>query len=387
MELRRLQLEHYRNYAALDLAIGPGMHLFAGANAQGKTNLLEAVYLAATGRSPRTSQESELIAWDGEVARVTAEVASESRGTFTIEVALGRKNAQQGSEGRRGATAEKRIKVNDTPRNIADLPGLAPVVLFLVDDLEIVRGEPARRREFLDADLSAMSRTYLWAARQYTRVLEQRNRLLKDVRDGAAPLADVMPWTHQLAAFGGRVLEVRVRFLRELNELTAPVYRALTDSAQGLSVGYRRDWGDPASTASTREEFTQLLTEAAEMAVEEEMRRGASLVGPHRDDLQLLIGDKDVRYYGSQGEQRTAALALRVAECSLLQRLVSEPPILLLDDIFSELDRTRRTALLDHLTPMPQVILTTTDIDAVGLPPQADVHVYHVDAGVVTPQR
>ncbi len=383
MQLRRLQLEHFRNYPRQELALGAGLHVVAGANAQGKTNLLEAIYLAATGHSPRTGQESELIGWDAEVARVVADFESDRRGAFAVEVSLGRKAASSDHETRRGGAAEKRIKVNGAGRAPADLAGLAPVVLFLVDDLEIIRGEPARRRAFLDTDLSAMSRTYLWALRQYTRVLDQRNRLLKDLRDGLAHAADLPPWDAQLASFGGRLLEVRLRFVADLNAQTGPVYRGLSASAQALTLAYRRDWGDPEADATGRDALAALLLAAIDGSVEEEIRRGSTLVGPHRDDVQLLVGGKDVRHYGSQGEQRTAAVALRVAECELLRRLVDEWPVLLLDDIFSELDRSRRSALLHYLTPITQVLLTTTDIDALGLPPELPVCTYHIEAGQV----
>jgi len=383
VELHALLLDGFRNYAHLELSPGAGMHIFAGANAQGKTNLLEAVYLAATGRSPRTSQESEMIAWDGEIARVTAGFDSARRGAFTIEVSLGRKTPATGSEARRGGTAEKRIKVNGAARSVADLAGMAPVVLFLADDLEVIRSEPARRRAFLDTDLSAMSRTYQWAWRQYGRVLDQRNRLLKDIREGQAPASGLPPWDAQLAAFGGRLLEVRLRFVADLNAQTMPIYRGLTASGQEMTIAYCREWGDPETEAAGRDELAALLADAIEESAEEDIRRGTTLVGPHRDDLQIQVGGKDIRTFGSQGEQRTAAVALRVAECGLLRQLVDEWPVLLLDDIFSELDSTRRAALLGYLTPLTQVILTTTDVDAVGLPSGADARVYRVREGMV----
>lgn len=377
-----MTLEGFRNYSALELELGAGMHVFGGANAQGKTNLLEAVYLTATGHSPRTSQEGEMIGWEAEVARVTGEFVSERRGPLTVEVSLGRKGAAE--EGKRGGTAQKRLKVNGGTRSVADLAGLVPVVLFLVEDLEIVRGEPARRRDFLDNDLAAMSRTYAWALRQYTRVVEQRNRLLKDIRDGVADAGDLWAWNDQLALYGGRLMEVRLRFLADLNPVSVPVYQGLTASAQGMTLVYRREWGDPAAEPVTRDDFTRLILDALDGAAQEEMRRGSSLVGPHRDDIQFLVDGKDARQFGSQGEQRTAALALRVAEFMLLTRLLHEPPVLLLDDILSELDRTRRAALLDHLAAVAQVIVTTTDVDAAGLPARPDVTLYHVAAGMVT---
>lgn len=355
------------------------MHIFAGANAQGKTNLLEAVYCAATGHSPRTSQESDLIQWDTEIGRIHGEFISALRGPFTMEIALARKPAN--AEGRRSAGVQKRIKVNGAPRQVADLAGMVPIVLFLVDDLEIIRGEPARRRAFLDTDLAAMSRTYAWALRQYTRVLDQRNRLLKDIRDGASEATELLPWNAQLAGFGGRLLEVRTRFVEDLNAVSIPVYQGLTASPQGMTLTYRREWGTLETHPTTRDAYAAMLAQALEKIMPEEIRRGSSLAGPHRDDLLIQVDGKDIRQYGSQGEQRTAALALRVAEFTLLNKLFGEPPVLLLDDILSELDRTRRAALLDHLAPIAQVIVTTTDVDAVGLPAHAHVQQYHVSLG------
>jgi len=359
------------------------MHVFAGANAQGKTNLLEAVYLAATGRSPRTNQESELIHWEREIARVTADVVSERRGAFTIEVSLGRKVPALEPEKRRGGTVEKRFKVNGTPRAVSDLAGLAPVVLFLVDDLEIIRGEPARRREFLDTDLSALSRTYQWALRQYGRVVDQRNKLLKDIREGMGDPFALGPWNEQLATFGGRVLEVRARFVADLNRETAPVYQGLSASTQEMTLAYQREWSEEPVGEGTRDDYARSITAAVREMEGEEIRRGSSLVGPHRDDISVLVDGKDVRRFGSQGEQRTAALALRVAECRLTRQLVGEPPLLLLDDVLSELDHSRRAALLDHLAPMGQVLLTTTDVDAFGLPAHTAVRISQVAHGVV----
>ncbi len=381
MEIRRLRLEHFRNYSALDLTLGSGMHIFSGANAQGKTNLLEAVYAAATGRSARTNQDGEMIAWKADIARVVADFESVHRGALLIELSLGRKGGV--AERPHGGTAQKRLKVNGAVRSLADLAGVVPVVLFLVDDLEIIRGEPARRRAFLDSDLSAMSRTYAWAWRRYSRVLEQRNRLLKEMRDGVVDVESLQPWNAQLAAFGGRLLEVRTRFLTDLSSETGPVYAALTNSPQQLTLRYRRGWGDPEAAPATRDEFAAMLADALDKAWPEEIRRGGSLVGPHRDDLLILVDGRDIRQYGSQGEQRTAALALRVAEFSLLHRLLGEAPVLLLDNILSELDRTRRGALLAHLAPLAQVIVTTTDVDALGLPTRADVHLYSVTDGMV----
>ncbi len=177
----------------------------------GENHLLEAVYAVATGHSARTNQEGELIAWEADIARVIADFASTRRGALTIELSLGRKG--DAAKGRAAGRRTSALKSTGRRATSAELAGVVPVVLFLVDDLEIIRGEPARRRAFLDRDLSAMSRTYAWTLRQYSRVVEQRNRLLKDIRDGMGDADSLPPWTAQLAAFGGRLLEVRTRFL------------------------------------------------------------------------------------------------------------------------------------------------------------------------------
>ena len=385
VELRRLQLEHFRSYQTLDLPVGPGMHVISGANAQGKTNLLESIYFCATGHSPRTNQESELIEWDAEIARVIGTFESPLRGNFTVEISLGRKAMTE--DGKRSTGVLKRYKVNETPRRLPDLVGLVPVVLFLVDDLEIVRGEPARRRAFLDTDLAAMSRTYAWALRQYNRVIDQRNRLLKDIRENIGQGSDLLPWNEQLASLGGRVLEVRTRFIRDLNGVSEAIYRGLTSSMQGMTLTYKREGGEDNDAPLSREEYAAQLALSMQALESEEIRRGSSLVGPHRDEICFLIDGKDVRQFGSQGEQRTAALALRVAEFSILHQLIGEPPVLLLDDILSELDRTRRAALLNHLAPIAQVIITTTDVDAVTLPPHAQVQVYQVEHSEIELKR
>ena len=359
------------------------MHIFAGANAQGKTNFLEAVYLLASGRSSRTNQENELIAWTADNARAHGDFASAIRGHFAMQVTLGRRVS---ADGERTGGVQKRLKVNDVTRSMADIAGLVPVVLFLVEDLEIIRGEPVRRRSFLDLDLSTMSRTYGWALRQYTRILEQRNRLLKDIREGQAGAEDLYPWNEQLISFGSRIMEMRLRFIEQLNQVSLSTYQGLTNSSQGLTIEYRREWGDRTVCASNRQQFSEVLAEAIADSQTEEIRRGSSLVGPHRDDLHFYIDEKDLRHYGSQGEQRTAALALRVSEFNLQSQLVGESPVLLLDDILSELDKTRRAALLDHLAPVAQVIVTTTDVDAVGLPEHAMVRQYRVENGSITAQ-
>jgi DNA replication and repair protein RecF len=383
VEIRKLTLENIRNYSELTIELSTGAHLFAGANAQGKTNLLEAVYLCATGRSARASfwQDAELITWGQDTARVMAEFYSERRGEFTVEIDLARKQETDKSMPAGGAV--KKLKINDVERMPKDLSGLTPLVLFMVEDLEIVRGEPQNRRNFMDVDLGVMSKSYTAAAQQYKTNLDQRNRLLKELRDRDGNTDDLWAWSQGVATAGARILDIRLRFIRNISTLTRDIYQRLTNSTQEMVVEYVPGWTEADLNECNREDLHAILLLALEESVPEELRRGLTAAGPHRDDLRILVEGKDVRRYGSQGEGRTAALALRIAEFQLLTKMFEETPILMLDDILSELDGTRRAALLSAVASGGQTLLTTTDTDAYGLGDTDNVYKYEVINGSI----
>ena len=349
MYVSDLRLHDFRNYAALQQPFRRGLNLLIGDNAQGKTNLLEAICVAATGSSPRTSSDGQLIRWGQAGAAVRMRVERRSQDPAELEVQIRR------GEGRK-------IKINGVARqHPSELVGAAGVVVFMVSDLEIVKGEPAARRKFLDRELSGLSRSYHWHLGRYRRALEQRNEALRQVRQERAGAAALEAWDEQLARYGGQLIDKRRRFVEALNSL-APAHHAMQAGRdRRLVVQYQPALGEGTPPPEDAAQAEAAIKQSLGTWREEEIRRGVTLVGPHRDDLGLQVADIDLRLYGSQGEQRTAAIALRLAVRDLIERTIGEPPILLLDDVLSELDEHRRRGLVDAVSGSDQVILTGTD--------------------------
>lgn len=365
MLLRHLTLQQFRNYTSFQREFGPSLNVLVGANAQGKTTLLEAVYLLATSKSMRGSKDTEMIRWDAPASVVSGQVLREKANDVDLEVALSQ-------------TEKKSLVVNTIRVNRAmDFVGQLKAVAFSLSDLEVVRGEPSRRRRFLDLEISQLSPSYCHALSCYRKVVEQRNRLLKLTRDRAlrATLEDNLgAWTEQLISYGSRLVLRRHQFLQQLSEYALPIHGLLTEQTERLTIAYRPCFKVPETlgTMAAREaeglEPTQEAFRAALGEVrEEEFRRQVCLVGPHRDDVLFLVNGRDVRVYGSQGQQRTVALATKLAEVELMRELAGEPPVCLLDDVFSELDASRRAHIFDVTLGNCQTFLSTTDRDL--LPP------------------
>lgn len=352
MQIRTLTLKNFRNYEAARIHLGPGPNIWYGDNAQGKTNALEAVALACTGRSPRAGSEAECIRWGEAVAHVGLLLDSEQRGALELEVALARAGSRQ-------------IKVNGVVRpKASDLIGLAPLVLFTVEDLEVVRGEPGERRRFLNTELGLVSKSYYWTLLQYNRVVEQRNRLLREAREGRGTLEALGIWDEQLCSLGGKLVNKRARFLNRLGEAAGPAYANLCGTGLVLGLEYRpclaggQEIGGEAPTAA---EAARRIREELEQRFAEERGRAVTLAGPHRDDFAVLVSGHELRVYGSQGEQRSAAVALRLGLVAMLTEDAGERPLLLLDDVFSELDANRRRGLFEVLQGQ-QAVITCTDL-------------------------
>jgi DNA replication and repair protein RecF len=361
MKLERLQLRDFRNYRELELLLGDPWVLVIGANAQGKSNLLEAIALACAGRSPRAAADVEMIRWGQEQARVAARVATAARGTLEMEAIL-------------ASQARRQVKINGSPRRAADLVGLVGLVLFAVDDLEVVKRDPFSRRRFLDTELGALSKSYYWNLTRYRRVVDQRNRLLKDIRDRARARGELETWDQQLTHTGAVVVEKRAAFLRALSAPAAAAHRRLAGSDAALELRYLPAlgedgaWARIATTAETpelRRHIAERLARALAQGRAEEIERGMTLCGPQRDDFEIIAGGVDLHRFGSQGEQRTAAIALRLGLVRVVAEGVGEPPLLLLDDVLSELDAERRAGLFEALGGAGQTIVTTTDVDSI----------------------
>ncbi len=343
--LRALRLVNFRNYADGTVLLGPGLNVIVGDNAQGKTNLLEAVSFAVTGSSPRTPKENEVVRWSADFARTEARIALNGSADER-KVAIGYAPGQK-----------KRITVDGAPEpsltNYAAGAAGARVVTFFPDDIRVVKGAPSDRREFLDALLSSLRPAYARAAGEYAKAVQQRNQLLRRIRDGFSSERTLATWDRKVVDLGRTVLEGREAAVPVLDEHFKSSLRALYGSEKA-AIRY--------SYTSTLEDYSEALREAHSADIE----RGTTSVGPHRDDFEVSLGGVDLTTFGSQGQQRLATLALKFAARDFVRGVVGEDPILLFDDVMSELDERRREFLAGYFLESTQALITTTNLDYFG---------------------
>jgi DNA replication and repair protein RecF len=344
VDVARIGLRDFRNYKRAEAELGDGLTVVSGPNGAGKTNLLEAVYFGCTGRSPRTSNERELLRRGARVARVSLEMAG-ADGGHLLEVGFEPGEA-------------KRIRLDGRSLESLAAEEQRPLVsVFMPERLELVKGAPAARRAHLDRFVAALWPARVETRQAYSRALAQRNALLVRVRAGAAP-ASLDAWDAELARHGAALMADRSEAVRELAQPFAELADRLGLPAQA-ELRYR-----PRSSGSGDEGAAVLERELAERR-EADLERGFTTHGPHRDEVQLLLDGVSLRSYGSQGQQRMALLALLFAEREVLSRLRSRPPVMLLDDVMSELDRERRELLAELLRSGGQAVITTTDAEHV----------------------
>jgi DNA replication and repair protein RecF len=353
--LRGIAIRDLRGYAALDAVFEPGPQLVWGPNAAGKTSLLEAIVLLAWGRSHRTTTEGELVRWGAELARVEARVGrpdAPPEARDTVEIAL----VRTGSGG-----ARKRIRVNGVARRAASLAGVLRTVMFAPEEMLLVAGSPSLRREALDRLASQRSPAYARDLSTYGRALQQRNGLLRLIREEQATRAELRFWDGQLLDSGTAVREERQRLLTALAGPLAAAHAEIApeEAASGtLAVSYATN-APQHPGESVRDALARRLAETAD----KEAWNGTTLVGPHRDDLVFEMGGRPLASFASRGQQRTAILAFKLAEVDLLTALDGNPPLLLLDDVFSELDPERRAHLVRRIAALPQAFVTTTTLE------------------------
>lgn len=362
MILERLELSRFRNYEALALEVQPGLNLLVGENAQGKTSLLEAVYLLGTSRSFRAAQDAELVSWGGDSSRVHARLRRDDGVPRELDIRWSRAD--------RGRLSREVLRNRLPVRRLSDFLGEVPLALFVPGDLALVQGGPEGRRRYLDLLLCKLYPAYLGALARMQQVLRQRNELLR--RKPPPSPSDMEPWDRQLAATAVVVSARREAAATELGREADAFFRHLSDAPAELSMAYR------ASGPASEDEFLAELGARRR----EELARGTSLLGPHRDDLDLRLDGRSLRRFGSQGQQRSAALALRLAEGRFLGAVSGEGALVLLDDCFSELDPGRRGRLLELLREWRQVFVTTTCLPET---PPAGSSILEVVAGRVRP--
>lgn len=384
MRLSHLSLTNFRNYSRLELDLPDRLTVLQGANAQGKTNLLEAIHLLATGRSPRATAERELINWLAldeplPYARLEAEIG-EGREAQRLELVLELAPSANGSN---GPTIRKQVRVNGVAKRALELVGRLRMVLFLPEDIGLVAGAPGERRRYLDIALCQVAPTYCRALGEYNRAMAQRNALLKRLRDEGGDPGQLNFWDERMAEQGSVLFHQRSQAVRDLDRIAAGLHHDLTSGAERLRLVYLpaldpepvaggtpraangkarllRD-GAPAYHAHSRDELREQFVTQLRRGRAREIAAGTSLLGPHRDDVAFSVDGRDLRAYGSRGQQRTGALALKLAEVQMMQEAVGDSPLLLLDDVMSELDAQRRHMLLEALAGGTQAIVTTTD--------------------------
>lgn len=337
MQIETLELNNFRNYDSLHLNLDSGTNILYGDNAQGKTNILESIYLCATTKSHRGSKDREIIHFDRDESHIRMHVRKHDM-SYRIDMHL-KKNKSKG------------IAINGIPiKKASELFGIINIVFFSPEDLNIIKNGPSERRRFVDSELCQLDKLYLTDLMNYNRILNQRNKLLKDI-SFRPDLEDTMDvWDEQLMDYGLRIIASRKKFVGELNDIIIDIHKNLTGEKELLNLIYEPNIQEDAFSFELKKNR------------EKDLKFRQTSIGPHRDDLCVKINDIDIRKYGSQGQQRTAALSLKLSEIYLVKKIIKDTPILLLDDVLSELDSSRQNYLLKNIYNI-QTLITCTGLD------------------------
>ena len=364
--LSRLRLTNFRNLTQLDLALSPGVAVYYGPNAQGKTTLLEAVYLLCIARSFRAENEREVVNFEaakgGEEALVDGTIERAGQRLRVIVVYQPIQRLSQLDDTGLAYNVRKEIRVNRIRRTAGELIGEVNAVLFSAADIDLVTGPPAGRRRFLDILLSQADRLYLKGLQRYHRVVLQRNQLLRSLREGRSERDELAFWDDELVREGAWITWRRSEAMGELTPACGRHHEELSGPDEELTIKYRPSVPVAGSVTEIEDNFREALA----AAYHRERSRPVTAVGPHRDDFNLMIGGVDMGAFASRGQARTLALTLRLAEAEFLASVRGEGPVVLLDDALSEMDSSRRHRLLEKATRYEQVLITTTDLEQVN---------------------
>ena len=361
MYITEVSLQNFRNLAQLKIEPSEGINVIYGSNAQGKTNFLESLYFCAMGRSLRGKSDQQLIRFEEEESHIRMLVQRKQR-YDRIDVHL-KKDEKKG------------VAVNGLPvRKLGDLFGTLYAVIFSPEDLSLVKDGPGERRRFLDMELCQLSKVYYYDLQQHYRILKQRNNLLKEIQKKPQLQETLFVWDDQLAKYGERIIAARKRFLIRLDEIAAEKLSQLTGGRDHLQTIYKPNCEEG------------MLAEKLRKNIDRDIYFGSTQSGPHKDDILFSIDGREVKVYGSQGQQRTTALAARLAEIDLIREETGEEPVLLLDDVFSELDENRQKFLLQSIEGLQAFVTCTGIEDSVKKYISKD-NLFYVENGVITPQK
>jgi len=369
MNIEELKLINFRNYPQVELEFSENINIFLGENAQGKTNLLESIYVLALTKSHRTNQEKELVNFQAKEALLSAQIAKRT-GKFVIELRFTAKGRQ--------------TKVNHIQqKKLSEYIGSMNVILFAPEDLEIVKGSPSIRRKFLDMELSQINPIYLYDLMEYQKLLKQRNLYFKQLLEKKKKIDEIYldVLEEQLAQFGTKVILARKKFIEQLSVWAKSVHSTISGGKEVLTLSYL----DTIKMTEDKSLVENYLAQLKENRLKDSRRLSTS-IGPHREDLLFFVNDLDVSRFGSQGQQRTSALSIKLAEIDLMKEFTGEYPILLLDDVMSELDNDRQIFLLQAILGKTQTFVTTTTLDhlkSLNVPGK----IFHIKQGKVVSQE
>lgn len=342
MKITKLNLSNYRNYENESISFSDNLNVIIGKNAQGKTNLLEAIFLSAIGKSPRTTKDKDLINWNKKFAKISISTTKKI-GSHDIDIYLFHNQ-------------NKAIKIDKIPiKKISQLLGTLNAIYFSPDELKLIKESPEERRKFMDIDLCQFDKNYYYNLSNYNKTLNQRNKLLKS--ENPSVIRETLPiWDIELAKSGSKIIMSRLQLIEKLKIFAKDIHFNLTNNQEELKLSYQ------GITGENTEEIEKILISKLSENIEKDIKLGFTTVGPHRDDIKISSNDIDLRSFGSQGQQRTASLSLKLAELSVFKENLGEYPILLLDDVLSELDENRQNKLLSFVSNI-QTIITCTDFN------------------------
>lgn len=357
MFVKNISLKNFRNYETLDIELNPKINIFTGLNAQGKTNLLESIFITSIGKTFRCKSDKDTISFGKDFAYIKMGICND-KVTDNVEMRIDK-------------NGKKSILINGVSiRKHSELMGISLVVSFSPDDLAILKNSPAERRRFIDVEMCQLSNVYYYNLKQYNFILKQRNTLLKTVKSDPSQKDTLFIWDSQLVDYGVKILEARASFVDNIAKIAQNIHRDITNGKEDLKVVYKPN--------VTKENFLQKL----EKSVDRDIFTGSTSYGVHKDDINFFINDIDVRLFGSQGQQRTTALSLKLAEIELIKGIKNCEPILLLDDVLSELDKERQGYLIEKIDDI-QVILTCTGVDDFIDRFKSKYKIFYVDNGEI----
>lgn len=367
MIVKSIKLKNFRNFSSLNIELDNVLNIFIGDNGQGKTNLLESIYLCSIGKTFKLNSENDLIMFN--------------QNNFEVEIVINKENTKTDKIINIAYTKNQKriVKINGVKlEKNSELIGYLNNVIFTPDDLKIIKGSPIERRKFVNIDISQIKPKYKYLLRNYKKVLTARNSILKDLNNNSNK--EILSiWNDYLIDIGSEIIYYRNEYIKSLKHFAALIYSNISDNKEIFDLAYKCDIGNVENL--NKNEIKEIFKEKIDKNIENEIFRKNSLYGPHKDDIIVKINNKDFKYFGSQGQQRSAVLAIKLAEIEIIKNEIGEYPVLLLDDVLSELDNKRKSFLINYIKNIQTIITSTDDNDLKELVKNNNKKIFHINEG------